>query len=87
MSETHIQFDNGVTYSYGTSFETFLSLTRSYSNIFEVTPGLLINLDKLEKIVHDSKHDEFICSLVTERQIELSKSQRNRLIANIQYYS
>ena len=83
---TLIQFDNGVLYNFKTSFDTFFKLTQSHSNIFEVTPGLLVNLDKLQNIVHDEEHEEFVCNLVSQENIEISKSQKESLIAHIENY-
>ena len=84
---TLIQFDNGVLYNFKTSFDTFFKLTQSHSNIFEVTPGLLVNLDKLQNIVPDEEHEEFVCNLVSQKTIEISKSQKRSLIAHIENYS
>ena len=78
---TLIQFDNGVLYNYKTSFETFFKLTQSHSIIFEVTPGLLVNLDKLQNIIPNDEEDEFVCNLVSQKNIEISKSQKESLIA------
>ena len=84
---TLVQFDNGVLYNYKTSFETFFKLTQSHSNIFEVTPGLLVNLDKLQNIIPDEEEDEFVCNLVSQKNIEISKAQKESLIAHIENYS
>lgn len=67
------QFDNGVVYNYKTSFETFFKLTQTHSNIFEVTPVLLVNLDKLQEIIPNEEEDEFDCNLVSQKNIEISK--------------
>ena len=84
---TLVQFDNGVLYNYKTSFETFFKLTQTHSNIFEVTPGLLVNLDKLQDIIPNESEDEFVCNLISQRNIEISKSQKESLIAHIENYS
>ena len=84
---TLIQFDNGVVYNYKTSFETFFKLTQTHSNIFEVTPGLLVNLDKLQDIIPNEEEDEFVCNLVSQKNIEISKSQKESLVAHIENYS
>ena len=87
IKSTLIQFDNGVLYNYKTSFETFFKLTQSHSIIFEVTPGLLVNLDKLQNIIPNDEEDEFVCNLVSQKNIEISKSQKESLIAHIENYS
>ena len=84
---TLIQFDNGVLYNYKTSFDTFFKLTQSHSNIFVVTPGLLVNLDNLQNIVPDEEHDEFVCNLVSQKNIEISKLQKESLIAHVENHS
>jgi hypothetical protein len=68
---TLIQFDNGVVYNYKTSFETFFKLTQTHSNIFEVTPGLLVNLDKLQEIIPNEEEDEFVCNLASQKNIKI----------------
>ena len=42
-----IQFIDGLSYNYKTSYNTFFKLTRTYSNIFEIVPDLLVNLENL----------------------------------------
>ena len=81
------QFDDGVVYNYKTSFETFFKLTQTHSNIFEVTPVLLVNLDKLQEIIPNEEEDEFDCNLVSQKNIEISKSQKESLVAHIENYS
>ena len=81
------QFDNGVVYNYKTSFETFFKLTQTHSNIFEVTPVLLVNLDKLQEIIPNEEEDEFVCNLTSQKNIEISKSQKESLVAHIENYS
>jgi hypothetical protein len=68
---TLIQFDNDVVYNYKTSFETFFKLTQTHSNIFEVTPGLLVNLDKLQEIIPNEEEDEFVCNLASQKNIKI----------------
>lgn len=84
---TLIQFDNGVLYKYKTSFETFFKLTQTHSNIFEVTPGFLVNLDKLQEIIPNEEGDKFVCNLASHKNIEISKSQKENLIAHVENYS
>ena len=46
-----------------------------------------MNLDKLQNIVHDEEHEEFVCNLVSQKNIEISKSQKESLIACTENYS
>jgi hypothetical protein len=52
-----------------------------------VTPGLLVNLDKLQEIIPNEEEDEFVCNLVCQKNIEISKSQKESLVAHIENYS
>jgi hypothetical protein len=52
-----------------------------------VTPGLLVNLDKLQEIIPNEEEDEFVCNLVSQKNIEISKSQKESLVAHIENYS
>jgi len=46
-----------------------------------------VNLDKLQNIIPDEEEDEFVCSLVSQKNIEISKSQKESLIAHKENYS
>jgi len=46
-----------------------------------------VNLDKLQNIVPNDEEDEFVCNLVYQKNIEISKSQKESLIAHIENYS
>ena len=46
-----------------------------------------MNLDKLQNIVPNDEEDEFVCNLVSQKNIEISKSQKESLIAHIENYS
>ena len=52
-----------------------------------MTPGLLVNLDKLQEIIPNEEEDEFDCNLVSQKNIEISKSQKESLVAHIENYS
>jgi hypothetical protein len=46
-----------------------------------------VNLDKLQNIIPDEEEDEFVCNLVSQKNIEISKAQKESLIAHIENYS
>ena len=46
-----------------------------------------MNLDKLQNIVPNDEEDEFVCNLVSQKNIEISKSQKDSLLAHIENYS
>jgi len=46
-----------------------------------------VNLDKLQNIIPDDEEEEFVCNLVSQKNIEISKSQKDSLLAHIENYS